>query len=315
MTPVLHNQKIAVLCGGPSSEAEVSRRSGKNCFEALKRLGYQNTLLMEVDKTIATRLKEESVDVAYIALHGKYGEDGCIQGLLEVLQIPYTGSRLQAMALTIDKDRTKVVLEQAGLPVAKSITVFKGDKTVSTQIAEAKLNYPVMIKPLQEGSSVGMSKVDAETDLQKAMDFASEYSDKLMIEQFITGKDLTVGVLEKNGQPIATPILELKSKTGWYDYEAKYTPGLTEFILPATLDETLTQKVQQLAIQAHQVAQCQGVSRVDFVLDTQTQQPYILEINTIPGMTDVSDLPAQAKAMGVSYDELVEWILQSATLS
>ena len=311
---VNHSHKIAVLCGGPSSEAEVSRRSGKNCYEALKRLGYQNTLLLEVDETIANQLKEESVDIAYIALHGKYGEDGCIQGLLEVLKIPYTGSRLAAMALTIDKDRTKTILKQARLPVAVSITVTKGQQGITKLLKDTQLNYPVMIKPIQEGSSVGMSKVDSEAELDKALEFAGQYSEKLMIEQFISGKDLTVGVLEKSGEPIATPILELKSKTGWYDFEAKYTPGLTEFILPAQVNEKTTHQIQQLAIQAHQAAECQGVSRVDFVLDTETQQPYILEINTIPGMTDVSDLPAQAKAMGISYDELVEWILQSATL-
>lgn len=314
--------RIAVLCGGPSSEADVSRRSGRNCYESLKRMGYEHVMLIEVDKNIAEKLKDEEIEVAFIALHGKYGEDGAIQGLLDILEIPYTGSRLKAMAVTIDKDLTKRLLKDAGLPVLPwqsfDVTDTKAIELIKSNSKELALPYPLMVKPLCEGSSVGMSKVEKPEELDAAIEAVAKVSRNVMVEAFITGADLTVGVLEKmtdtGSEFIATPILELrsKSKAGWYDFEAKYTKGLTEFVLPAEISQGTTHRVQELAKQAHKVLGCHGVSRVDFVLDKSTDQPYILEVNTIPGMTDVSDLPAQCQTMGMNYDELVEFILQSA---
>ena len=306
---------IAVLCGGPSSEAEVSRRSGRNCYEALKRLGYEHVMLIEVDKHVTEKLKDESIEIVFLALHGQYGEDGSIQGLLDILQIPYTGSRLRAMAITWDKDITKRLLKDAGLPVLPWQCFDVDDANQIELIKEGALPYPLMLKPLCDGSSVGMSKVESPEQLEPAIMTVAKTSQKAMVEAFITAADLTVGILEKaNGELLVTPILELrsKSKAGWYDYEAKYTQGLTDFVLPAEISAGTTHRVQALAKQAHQTLGCYGVSRVDFDLDKATDQPYILEVNTIPGMTDVSDLPAQANAIGIGYDELVEMILQTA---
>ena len=300
--------KIAVLCGGMSSEAEVSRRSGKNCYEALLRLGYKNAKLVEVTENIAKDL--EGFDIAYNALHGKYGEDGCIQGLLELMKITYTGCGVMSSAVCMNKEYTKKVLSSAGLPLIKSVLVSKGDNLYEKV---KPLKYPMMVKPVSEGSSLGMAKVANADELVKAVFEASKYKQDIMIEEYLEGVSTTVGILEKDDKLVATEILEFRTHTEWYDYEAKYTKGMTEFIIPAELSDEMTQKVKDISIQAFKVCGCSGVSRVDFLITEDT--PYILEVNTSPGMTDTSDLPAQAAAMGISYDELVEIILQSAGLN
>lgn len=300
--------KIAVLCGGMSSEAEVSRRSGKNCYEALLRLGYKNAKLVEVTENIAKDL--QGFDIAYNALHGKYGEDGCIQGLLELMKIPYTGCGVMSSAVCMNKEYTKKVLSSAGLPLIKSVLVTKGDNLYEKV---KPLKYPMMVKPVSEGSSLGMAKVSNADELVKAVFEASKYKQDIMIEEYLEGVSTTVGILEKDNELVATEILEFRTHTEWYDYEAKYTKGMTEFIIPAELSDEMTQRVKDISIQAFKVCGCSGVSRVDFLITEDT--PYILEVNTSPGMTDTSDLPAQAAAMGISYDELVEIILRSAGLN
>ena len=300
--------KIAVLCGGMSSEAEVSRRSGKNCYEALLRLGYKNAKLVEVTENIAKDL--QGFDIAYNALHGKYGEDGCIQGLLELMKIPYTGCGVMSSAVCMNKEYTKKVLSSAGLPLIKSVLVTKGDNLYEKV---KPLKYPMMVKPVSEGSSLGMAKVSNSDELVKAVFEDSKYKQDIMIEEYLEGVSTTVGILEKDNELVATEILEFRTHTEWYDYEAKYTKGMTDFIIPAELSEEMTQRVKDISIQAFKVCGCSGVSRVDFLITEDT--PYILEVNTSPGMTDTSDLPAQAAAMGISYDELVEIILRSAGLN
>ena len=300
--------KIAVLCGGMSSEAEVSRRSGKNCYEALLRLGYKNAKLVEVTENIAKDL--QGFDIAYNALHGKYGEDGCIQGLLELMKIPYTGCGVMSSAVCMNKEYTKKVLSSAGLPLIKSVLISKGDNLYEKV---KSLKYPMMVKPVSEGSSLGMAKVSNADELVKAVFEASKYKQDIMIEEYLEGVSTTVGILEKDNKLVATEILEFRTHTEWYDYEAKYTKGMTDFIIPAELSEEMTQRVKDISIQAFKVCGCSGVSRVDFLITEDT--PYILEVNTSPGMTDTSDLPAQAAAMGISYDELVEIILRSAGLN
>lgn len=302
------NAKIGVLCGGISNERDVSLRSGKNCYEALKRLGYENAEMIDVDKSIARLLLAKRIEIAYIALHGKYGEDGCIQGLLEVIGIPYTGSGVKASSIAMDKDFTKRILKTHGLPVIPSIVVNSYEELMGKKI---DLKYPLMIKPVSEGSSIGMKKVSTSEELESAVRDAEKYKTGVMLEKYIDGKSITVGVLDIDKETVATPILEFRTKTEWYDYEAKYTEGMTEFILPAEINEELTKKIQDLSIKAHKVIEAKGMSRVDFVV-TKDDKPFILEINTIPGMTDLSDLPAQSKAMGISYDELVGIILNSA---
>lgn len=306
------NSKIAVLCGGMSSEAEVSRRSGKNCYMALQRLGYKNAELVEVDENISEKLKNGKYDYAYNALHGKYGEDGCIQGVLEILRIPYTGCGVMSSAVCMNKEYTKRILSSSpDIPMAKSVFVQKGE---NVEEKTADLKFPVITKPVSEGSSFGMTKVNTRQDLKSAYEEAIKYNDDVLIEEFIDGVFVTVGVLEQDGKDFATEILEIRPKNEWYDFEAKYTAGMSEFILPANLDAELTKRTKEVAVKAHQTAGCRGVSRVDFMIG-KDGVPYVIEINTSPGMTDTSDLPAQCKVMGISYDELVQIILNGAGLN
>ena len=307
------DKKIGVLMGGPSSEAEVSRRSAKNVFNALMALGYKNTELIEVDENIAQNLKQKGIEVVYNAMHGKYGEDGCIQGLLEVMGIPYTGCGVLASSVCMNKEYTKNILKGAGIPLIKSVLIKKGE---DYQDKIKELNYPFMLKPVSEGSSIGMYKVNNEEEMKKYFKMSEQCGQDIMVEEYLEGKSTTVGVLEDsnvNGGLFATEILEFRPKNEWYDYEAKYTAGMTEFILPAELSEDMTKKVKEIAIKAFKACACRSVSRVDFLIANNT--PYVLEINTSPGMTDLSDLPAQSKAMGIDYNSLVQIILNSAGLN
>ncbi len=305
------NSKIAVLCGGMSSEAEISRRSGKGCFEALLRLGYKNAELVEVDENIAEKLKNGNYDYAYNALHGKYGEDGCIQGILEILKIPYTGCGVMACSVCMNKEYTKRILStNKDIPLIKSVFVQKGE---DVKEKTKDLKFPVFTKPVCEGSSFGMTKVNSREELQAAYDEAVKYNDDVLIEEFVEGISATVGVLQGEDGLFATEILEIRPKNDWYDYEAKYTKGMTEFILPAEISDKMTERVKDIAVKSFKAAGCAGVSRVDFLITEDT--PYVLEINTSPGMTETSDLPAQSAVMGINYDNLVQIILNGAGLN
>ena len=304
------NTKIAVIVGGPSSEAEISRRSGKNIFNALKNLGYINAELVEVDKNIAKTLRDKGIELVYNAMHGKFGEDGCIQGMLEVMGIPYTGCGVMASAVCMNKEKKKNVLKEANIPLIKSVLVRK-DESYKDKIKG--LSYPFMLKPVSEGSSLGMYKVNTPEEMDECFQKSLEYGQDVMVEEYLEGKSVTVGVLEDGDKMFATEILENRKKTEWYDYEAKYTAGMTEFVLPAELSAEMTKQVKQIAIDAFNACACKGVSRVDFLVTEDT--PYVLEINTSPGMTDLSDLPAQSKAMGIDYDTLVQIILNGASLN
>lgn len=304
--------KIAVLALGLSSEKEVSLRSGKNVLAALKRLGYKNAELVEVDKNIAEKLSKGNYDAAYNALHGKYGEDGCIQGILEILKIPYTGSGVMASAICMNKEYTKRVLSTCSdIPLIKSVFVKKG---MDVKEACKNLRYPIITKPVCEGSSFGMTKVNKPEELEEAYKTAVQFNDDVLIEEFINGFFITVGVLEQDNKAFATEILEIRPKNEWYDFEAKYTKGMSDFIVPSTtLSKEATVKIKEIAVKSHETAGCRGVSRVDFMV--MDDKPYFLEINTSPGMTDTSDLPAQAAVMGISYDDLVLLILNNAGLN
>ena len=310
---ITKNSKIAVLCGGLSNEREVSLRSGKNVFKALIDLGYKDVTFVDVNRDIASVLTENKIEYAINVLHGRYGEDGCIQGVLEFLNIPYSGCGVKSSAICMDKIMTKKVLSTLDIPLISSVNVTKDNYKKEVE----KLSYPIIIKPACEGSSIGMTKVNKPSELDKAMEEALKCDKEILIEEYLVGKSATVGVLERlnenNEREIfATPILGFKTKTEWYDYEAKYTKGLTEFILPADFDENMSQKIKEIAIKSHQACACKGVSRVDFLVVNDI--PYVLEINTNPGMTDTSDLPAQANAMGIDYNSLVELILKTAEL-
>ena len=305
------NSKIAVLCGGMSAEREVSLRSGKNVHKALLDLGYKNALMVDVDRNVAKTLSDGEFEFAFNVLHGRYGEDGCIQGLLEIMGIKYTGCDVKSSAICMDKETTKNILASHAIPLISSVCV--SDESELEQCVNG-LDYPLMVKPVKEGSSIGMSKVDNLQELKEAFKVAQKSDKKILIEEYYQGKSVTVGVLqhEVNGkiETFATPILGFETKTQWYDYEAKYTEGLTKFILPADFDENMTKEIQNIAIKSFEACECSGLARVDFLVYKGT--PYVLEINTNPGMTDLSDLPAQANHMGIDYNSLVELILKTA---
>jgi D-alanine-D-alanine ligase len=324
--------RIAVLCGGSSSERDVSLRSGQAVFEALGRLGYQNVQLLDIQPGCHLLETFQTVrpEVAFLALHGTMAEDGAIQGLLSWLEIPFTGNSLSACAVSMNKPVSKLILERLGLPVMMGYTMpcpFNVADTVTTLKENPLFAMPWMVKPANQGSSVGMNRVDSFDALANALEAAQSVEmgaasfksimPQVFLEPFVAGVDVTVGVIDINDQPTVTPALMLKPKNGgWYDETAKYTQGATEFLLPAPLPESLTQAIQQAAMTAHIALGCHGVSRADFLvsgLDTQSPLFYILEVNAIPGMTTLSDLPAQAQAMGISFDGLVNLILQTAT--
>lgn len=288
--------KIGVFYGGWSSEREISILSGKRVASALRNRGYE-ILEIDVSQDIAEVLSKNKIDIAYVMLHGKPGEDGTIQGLLETMGIPYTGSGVLASALAINKVITKKIFKYSGIPTPEFKYPISDD--------EIPLGFPYLIKPVSEGSSVGMTIVREKEQHEKAVSVANEYGD-CFAEKFINGKEITIGILGE----LALPILELIPKKEFYDYEAKYTKGMTEFIIPARLSEDISKMSKNLALKAHRALGCRDFSRVDFVVDD--NNAYVLEVNTIPGMTDLSDVPAEAKAMGIEYDELVERILKLA---
>ncbi len=305
--------KIAVLCGGMSNERDVSLRSGKKVYESLIKQGFKNSVLIDVDENVASKLKDAKIEYAYNALHGKFGEDGCIQGLLEILKIPYTGCGVLSSSICMDKAYTKLVLAQnKEIPLIKSVLLGKDEKNIVEKVKG--LNFPLMLKPVCEGSSIGMFCVNDEKELVEKFDESIKCNQDILIEEYIEGTSCTVGVLEIDKKLVATEVLGFKTKTKWYDFEAKYTPGLTKFVMGAGFDSDLKEKVKDIAIKAFQACKCKDVSRVDFLVD-KNQIPYVLEINTSPGMTDLSDLPAQSLEIGLDYDNLVLNILNGCNLN
>ena len=305
--------KIAVLCGGMSNERDVSLRSGKKVYESLIKQGFKNSVLIDVDENVASKLKDAKIEYAYNALHGKFGEDGCIQGLLEILKIPYTGCGVLSSSICMDKAYTKLVLAQnKEIPLIKSVLIGKDENNIVEKVKD--LNFPLMLKPVCEGSSIGMFCVNDEKELVEKFNEALKCNQDILIEEYIEGTSCTVGVLEIDKKLVATEVLGFETKTKWYDFEAKYTPGLTKFVMGAGFDSDLKEKVKDLAIKAFQACKCKDVSRVDFLVD-KNQIPYVLEINTSPGMTDLSDLPAQSLEIGLDYDDLVLNILNGCNLN
>lgn len=305
------NSKIAVLYGGMSAEREISLRSGKKVYNALLELGYKNSVLVDVNPNVAQTLADGAFEFAFNVLHGRYGEDGCIQGLLEIMGIKYTGCDVKSSAVCMDKETTKNILASRGIPLVPSVCITdvnELEKSVSG------LNFPLMVKPVKEGSSIGMSKADNLQELKEAFALAKKSDNKVLIEEYYQGKSATVGVLqkEKDGkiETFATTVLGFETKNQWYDYEAKYTKGMTKFILPADFDDDMTRRIQKIAVESFEACECRGLARVDFLVYNNT--PYVLEINTNPGMTDLSDLPAQANHMGIDYNSLVEMILKTS---
>ncbi len=308
----LKSKKVLVLYGGWSREREVSLRSGKRVFESLKGMGFDVSAL-DMGKDFYERIKEIYPDVVVIMLHGKPGEDGTVQGVLELMGIPYTGSGVLASAIGMNKIATKRLLIEENLPTPPYFydPFEKNPEKLREKVLE-NLSLPVVVKPVEEGSSLGVHIVKDEDELLKVIEVELVEFGSFYFEKFIDGKSVTVGVLGTGEESFALPILELRPKGHeFYDYEAKYTPGATEFIIPAELPRKVYKELQRYSVLTHQIIGCRGFSRVDAVV-SEDGKAYILEINTIPGMTELSDLPAEAEHMGIDYDTLVLHILSSA---
>ncbi len=299
---------IGVLMGGLSKEREISLRSGTAILDALLVKGY-DAVSIDVDRKIPRALKETGVEVAFLALHGRYGEDGCIQGLLEILNIPYTGSSVMASALGLDKHLTKVVARAAGLPVPEDVFIDANRERISEAVQKITLGFPVLVKPSREGSTIGILKVETKSELEAAVRKAAQLDSRVLVECFLKGREVTVGILDGE----ALPVLEVVPKKGFYDFEAKYTPGATEYFCPADIPAALAKRLQADGQRIFRALGCDGVARADFIIGAD-QVPYFLEINTLPGMTSTSLVPKAAKAAGISFEDLVEKILINAKL-
>ena len=301
----LLQKKIAVLMGGLSAEREISLRTGSAALKALLQLGYQ---AVEIDVTadLPSQLRAAEIDIAFVALHGRFGEDGRVQGLLEMLQIPYTGSGVLASSMAIDKVVTKQMLLYHELPTPGFDFMRPGDSSES--LFERCKYLPLIVKPSREGSTIGISIARSQESLRHGIDTAAAIDGTVLVEEFIEGIELTVSLL--NGQ--ALPIIQIVPKSGFYDYHAKYTAGQTEYLLPAPIDAVSTRRVQQAAVDACKALGCRGAARVDFML--REREFYCIEINTIPGMTETSLLPKAAGEAGIDFAQLVEQILLDAGL-
>ncbi|MDO8735530.1 MAG: D-alanine--D-alanine ligase [Thermoleophilia bacterium] len=310
---ILKTSRIGVLMGGLSREREISLRSGAGCLAALQSLGY-NAVGIDVDRDVAEKLRGEDVRVAFLALHGKYGEDGNIQGLLEMMDIPYTGSRVLASAIGMNKVRTKQIAVFHKIPTA-AFEIFEPGQDLGAVCIKAKesLRFPVMVKPCEEGSSLGVVKISEPEELVDViMHTCADYGCAIA-EEFVEGDEITVGLIENRRTVTALPVLQLKPSSDFYDYEAKYNHGMTEFVVPAEIPDETATHAQELAMHIHAVLSCRGFSRVDFIIDSEGT-PQLTEINTLPGMTETSDFPAQAKAANIEYEELVQKMLRTALL-
>ena len=307
----MKHKKIAVLMGGWSHEREVSFRSGKRVLESLKRQGY-NTIGLDASDDFIQRLKDEKVDLAYIMLHGRGGEDGIVQAALELAGVPYTGSKVLASALAMHKITSKRIWQTFGIPTPKYQTI-NADLNLRAECEKIKenLSWPVVVKPTSEGSSLGVTIVKKKEDLEGVVEETIKKFGETFAEEFIAGKEVTVGILGKKQNTAALPVLELLPRGEFYDFHAKYTEGETEFILPARLEASLYKKTQEMALAAHKALGCHGWSRVDIIVSGD-KIPFVHELNSIPGMTERSDLPAEAEQAGISFDELVVKILESA---
>lgn len=305
---------VAVVLGGPSSEAEISRVTGAAIAGALREKGYNAVELELNPETLLDDLRKLGAKAVFNAVHGMYGEDGRLQSILEAVKMPYTGSGVLASAVAMDKVATKRFLLSAGISTPKCLMYNKRyDKDMAAIEAEilATFGVPVVIKAADQGSSIGVEIVKDAVDVQRALAATFKYSDEVLVEECINGKELTCGVMEENGELRALPIVMIAPHSGSYDFHSKYTKGATDYLVPAPLDEATTAHVQGLALATYKVLGLSGVARIDVMLDA-NNQGYVLEANTIPGMTATSLVPKEAAAVGIGFPELCEKILLSA---
>jgi D-alanine-D-alanine ligase len=309
--------RIGVLMGGQSSERDVSLRTGRAVHRALQARGY-HAVPIDVNAAIIRQLRTNRVKMAFLALHGPGGEDGTMQGLLEIMGIPYTGSGVRASAIAMHKVTTKTVLASYGIPVPPGAVLQKGRRGEPKSLP-AGLRWPVVVKPAAEGSTIGVSIVRRASDWLPALKEAYRYDREVIVESYIAGHEIAVSVLAcpESGRragparPVALPAVEIVAPGGFYDYAAKYTKGRTRYLCPAPLPGGLKTRIAELAVRTYEVIGCDGAARVDFRV-TPHGKPYVLEVNTIPGMTETSLLPMAAARAGMDYEALTERILLSA---
>jgi D-alanine-D-alanine ligase len=310
-------RRVGVLMGGPSCERDISLISGRTVCRALKNKGI-DVVPVELEKAVTMngyreavteRIRSSNIDVAFIALHGGFGEDGGIQGILEDINIPYTGSRIDASRLGMDKIGSKDIFRSNNIPIPR-YTVIKNksfDKKGNARVYFKELGSPLVVKPSNEGSSIGLAIVNREPDFYMAISQAFKHSDDVIIEEYVRGREITVGILEDK----ALPIVEIIPKKDFFDFEAKYQKGLTEYKVPAQIDKEVYKACQETALMAHKAVGASFFSRIDMIL-AKNNTPVVLEVNTIPGLTETSLLPKAAMVAGVDFDELILKILESS---
>lgn len=305
----MKDKHIIVLMGGPSAEAEVSRRTGAAIAEALITKGYHVSTLELNPRTVLQDIENLKGDVVFNAIHGRYGEDGALQGLLEMAEIPYTGSGIMAHSVGMNKKVSKDVFKGAQIPTAESVS-YNGNLQSKEDIIKdigAKFSLPVVLKPATQGSSIGVTIVKEQGQLAKAVTEALTYDPILVVEQYLNGREFTVSVLD--GKALA--IIEIRPHSGEYDYTSKYTAGATDYLVPAPVSDTMTKEMQAIGELVYREVQASGAIRVDVMTDDKDNM-YVLEYNTIPGMTATSLVPKAAKEVGIDFPELCEKILLTA---
>jgi D-alanine-D-alanine ligase len=300
-------KKVAVLYGGLSTERDVSLRTGKACADGLAQKGYDVTLV-DVDRELPARLRDGRFDVVFNALHGRWGEDGCVQGLLEAMGIPYTGSGVLASAMGMDKVVAKAMFRSLGIPVI-DYRVFPAARAESTALSELPFGLPCVVKPSGEGSSVGVHIVKDPTKLAEACRDAATFKGDVIVERYVKGTEVNVAVLDGK----ALGAIEIVPANEFYDYAAKYTAGTTKYFYPARIPDAHVRRVMEASETAHRGLGCAGVTRVDFIV-APDGTPFILEINTLPGMTATSLVPKIAAGLGIAFPDLCERILEGAAL-
>ncbi len=294
--------KVAVLMGGMSTERKISLKSGAAVAQALRSRGH-DVVEIDVDTNLPSRLRQEKVDVCWLALHGAFGEDGCVQGLLEIMRIPYTGSGPRGSAIAMDKIATKRLLKDSGIHLPGDAVWRQGEPLPEN------LRYPVVAKAPDGGSTIGIAICADEAALKKALADTDTFEGEVLLEDFISGEEITVAVLDGAAQPVVS----IRPVEGFFDFEAKYTKGQTEYLVPAPIDPVVAATAQDHAVIAFRAIGLSGVARADFIVD-ESGTPWFLEINTIPGMTATSLTPMAAGANGISFEDLVEMQLKGAQL-
>ena len=306
--------KVAVLMGGWSAEREISLMSGAGVLKALRSHGVDAHTFDPAERALSA-LKADGFARCFIALHGRFGEDGTVQGALELLGIPYTGSGVLASSMAIDKVMTKRVMLAEGLPTPRYVLLRRGAYSAADVAAVPDaLGLPLIVKPAREGSSIGLTKVRDRTAMQAAVDQAASLDADVLCEQFIDGDEVTCPVLGSGSNAVALPVIRIQAPEGNYDYQNKYFTDTTRYLVPCGLPDGEELQIQQLVLRTFQTLGCRGWARADVMIDKATREPYLLEINTSPGMTGHSLVPMSARAAGLSYEDLCLDILKNASL-